>query len=81
MNKLDVKLIEKYVQQDAVLSHLWKEHCDYERLLDKMERKPFLSPEEQLERNRLKKQKLIGRDRLEDLLKKYRSVEDHHVGQ
>lgn len=77
MNENDVKLIEKYVTQDEILTHLWKEHCALEKHLDKMERKPFLSPKEQVERNRLKKQKLLGRDRIEEILKKYRAAENY----
>lgn len=72
MEKSDMELIEKYRQDDQELGTLWDEHCDFERQLDKLERKPFLSPEEQQTRNLLKRRKLAGRDQIENILLRYR---------
>ncbi|MBI2343614.1 MAG: YdcH family protein [Deltaproteobacteria bacterium] len=72
MEKTDLELIARYKGEDGELASLWEEHLAFERQLEKLERKPFLSPEEQLERNELKKRKLAGRDQIEQRLDKYR---------
>jgi uncharacterized protein len=72
MEKSDLELIDQFSQKDQELAVLWKEHQGFEHRLNKLERKPFLSPEEQEERNTLKKQKLAGRDQIESILAKYR---------
>lgn len=73
MEKTDLALIEQHQKSDAVLADRWKEHLTFEARLAKLENKPFLSPEEQQERNDLKKKKLAGRDEIETLLQKYRN--------
>ncbi len=76
MEKTDVELIHQYTHQDQELASLWSEHQTFERRLEKLERKPYLSPDEQLERNDLKKKKLAGRDQIEQILKRYRQREN-----
>lgn len=72
MESQDVTLIERVSRQDQVLAHLWEEHRTLEQQLEKLERKPFLTTEEQVERNRIKKIKLAGRDKIEAILARYR---------
>lgn len=72
MEPKDIELIEHYRGGDAILGQLWEEHVTLERQLSKLENKPFLSAEEQLERNRIKKLKLAGRDKMEVILTHYR---------
>lgn len=72
MEKTDVALIAQYTHADPELASLWNEHQDFEKRLEKLERKPYLSANEQLERNDLKKKKLVGRDQIEQILKRYR---------
>ncbi|MBI2345454.1 MAG: YdcH family protein [Deltaproteobacteria bacterium] len=73
MEPKDMQLIEQHSTHDATLAKLWQEHVVYEQQLDKLERKPYLTTDEQVERNRLKKLKLAGRDRIETILAQYRS--------
>lgn len=73
METLEQELIEEVSRRDDVLAHLWQEHRQLERQLSKLERKPFLSTDEQVERNRIKKMKLAGRDKIEAILARYRS--------
>lgn len=73
MESQDVTLIEQVSRQDQVLAHLWEEHRTLEQQLEKLERKPFLTTEEQVERNRIKKIKLAGRDKIEAILARYRN--------
>lgn len=72
MELRDVELIEKHGVRDERLKALYDEHLDFERQLEKYNSKSFLSPSEELERKRLQKMKLKGRDQLEEILKSYR---------
>ena len=72
MEKSDLELIQKYVSTDPELKRYWDEHEDYERKLEKFNRRLYLTPEEEVEKKRLQKLKLAGRDRIEMILSKYR---------
>lgn len=75
MEKRDMELIHKYGPSDEVLSHLYKEHLDFEKELEGLKSKSFLTPEEDWRLRDLKKRKLVGRDRMESILRKYRAAE------
>ncbi len=68
-------LIEKYESQDSELRALWQQHQDYEKMIVKLEGKPFLSPVVEQEIKELKKKKLAGKTKLQALLDKYRQQE------
>ena len=72
MEKKDMELIQKYLDQDTVLEKLYQAHLDYSRRLEKLDSRPYLTPDEELERKKIQKLKLKGRDDMETLLKKYR---------
>ncbi|MBI4367446.1 MAG: YdcH family protein [Deltaproteobacteria bacterium] len=74
MERMDLELIENVSRRDAILAALWKEHQTLEQQLSKLERKPFLTTQEQVERNRIKKLKLAGRDKIEAILSRYRDA-------
>ena len=73
MEASDEALIAKLVDQDPVLKRLVDEHLDYERRLDEMNRRPYLSTEEDIERKRLQKAKLAGKDKIERILAPHRT--------
>ncbi len=73
MEKRDLELIQKYLGSDPELKRFWEEHEDLERRLEEFNTRLYLTPEEELERKRLQKRKLAGRDRMEAILSKYRS--------
>lgn len=72
MEQRDLELIEKFSQNDKVLADLFKEHKELEHELEKLDNKSYLTVDEQLQRADIKKRKLVGRDRIELLLKRYR---------
>jgi uncharacterized protein YdcH (DUF465 family) len=47
---------------------LYEEHTLFEKQLFEYEKKPFLSPQEELEKNKVKKMKLVGKDEMEKIL-------------
>jgi hypothetical protein len=73
MEALDLKLIEKHAAEDVELKALWDQHCTYEKMVDKLESKSYLSPTETQEVKELKKKKLAGKTQLQGLLDKYRT--------
>jgi uncharacterized protein YdcH (DUF465 family) len=77
MEERDLALIKTWIQQDEELKQRIDEHEEYERRLEEFNRRPYLTAEETLERKRLQKLKLAGRDKIEKILAKYRQKENH----
>ena len=73
MEAKDLELIEKYEAEDPQLKALWDQHIVYEKMLDKLESKSYLSPTETQEKKELKKKKLAGKTQLQSILDKYRT--------
>lgn len=72
MERRDLELIEKYSINDAALDSLYKEHLNFEKLLEKYNKKPYLTPIEEMERKNIQKRKLLGKDKIEQILEEYR---------
>jgi len=47
---------------------LYEEHMIFEKQLAEYERKSFLSPQEEVEQNKVKKMKLVGKDEMERMI-------------
>ena len=75
MEREDLELIEQLTDRDPELKKFWDEHLEYERLLEGFNRRPYLTAAETIERKRLQKLKLAGRDRMELILAKHRRKE------
>lgn len=73
MESEDLELIRAHLGGDPELARLWAEHLELERKLEEMNARLYLSSEEQIERKRLQKLKLAGRDHIEQILAGYRS--------
>ncbi len=72
MEKADLDLIEQLTDRDPELKQFWDKHHEYERLLEEFNRRPYLTAAETMERKRLQKLKLAGRDKMEQILARYR---------
>lgn len=72
MEKQDLDLIAQWVDRDPELKRHVAEHREYERQLEAFNRRPYLTAQETMERKRLQKLKLAGRDKIEQILAKYR---------
>lgn len=70
MEKRD-ELVKKLLEEDEGFRNTYKTHQDYENRLAKIEKKPRLSPDEVLEKNRLKKLKLALKDEMEQKISSY----------
>lgn len=72
MNRSDQELIVENMQNNSELKQLWTEHLKFEQRLKKIDKKPFLNPEEKIEKKRLQIAKLAGKTRIENIISQYR---------
>jgi len=72
LEESDIELIRKLLPNDEELRRLWAEHLDLEKKLDQYNKKRYLSSEEEMKRKEIQKLKLAGKDRIEEILSKYR---------
>ena len=72
MEQKDLDLIRELVDNDQELAELWRRHLELEAHLEQLNQRLYLTNEEQVERKRLQKVKLAGRDRMEAILAAYR---------
>ena len=72
MEKWDEEHIARLLPHDEELRKFVATHRNYERQLEEFNRRPYLTTEEAMEKKRIQKLKLAGRDRIEAILAKYR---------
>ena len=60
------------MQTNEHFRHIMEQHHEYDRLVDVLENKSVLTPEEELEEHRLKKIKLQLKDEMEHIVSEYR---------
>jgi len=75
MEKQDLELIDQLQDRDPELKKCIEQHREFEKLLEEFNRRPYLTTAETLERKRLQKLKLAGRDRIEQILAQHRQKE------
>jgi uncharacterized protein YdcH (DUF465 family) len=72
MEKKDEELIQTLLEREPELRRYYEEHVDLERRLGTFQQKVYLSPDEELEKRRLQKLKLAGKDRIMEILSRHR---------
>lgn len=72
MEKKDEELIQTLLEREPELRRHYEEHLDLERQLGVFQAKVYLTPEEEVEKKRLQKLKLAGKDRIMEILARYR---------
>lgn len=72
MENRDLELIREHIGEDEELRLLWHEHQELEAKLESFESMKYLGAEDELRRKQLQKLKLSGKDRIEEVLRKYR---------
>ncbi|MCK9374911.1 MAG: DUF465 domain-containing protein [Syntrophobacterales bacterium] len=76
MEKHDQELIDQLMDRNPELKRHVDEHREFEKLLEEFNRRPYLTAAETVEKKRLQKLKLAGRDRIEQILAEYRQKEN-----
>ena len=72
MEEKDKLLIESHIDHDEELRRHVEEHISLEKQLEELNKKVYLTPDEEVLQKKIKKLKLAGRDKIEIILKKYR---------
>lgn len=75
MEQRDLDLINELSPTNIELRTLWEEHLLYEKQLEKLEKKPYLTPSEVRVVKDIKKKKLAGKTKLQAILDRYRTTE------
>jgi len=65
---IDQNMLQTLVDNNPRFRMLYEEHILFEKQLAEYEKKPYLSPQEELEKNKVKKMKLAGKDAMEKIL-------------
>lgn len=73
MNQKEEELKKRLMIEDEEFRRLSEEHQEFERQLDQFNSKSFLTPTEEMERKKIQKLKLAGKDRMEMILSTYRN--------
>lgn len=69
MDEREQARVEALIDRDPELRGLWREHLEFERRLSELDDLSHLTPGEELERKRLQKRKLAGKDRIAAILR------------
>lgn len=68
----DEEIIKELITQNNEVKKLWEEHQNYESILTEFNTKPVLTAEEEMEKKRIQKLKLAGKDRLYKFIQEYK---------
>ena len=72
MEKKDEELIQSLLEREPELRRYYEEHVDLERRLAVYQQKLHLTTEEEVEKKRLQKLKLAGKDKIMEILARHR---------
>lgn len=72
MDRTEILLIEKYIDQDEELKRHVDEHRKLEEILEEFNRRRYLTPEEQTDRKNLQKRKLREKEKILRILDHYK---------
>ncbi len=72
MDEKDQTLVQELVDNNARFRMLYEEHVLLEKELEQLDQKVYLTSEEEVERKKVQKLKLAGRDEMERILSQYR---------
>ena len=73
MELADKMLVERFAPENPELRSLIEAHKEYERDIEALSCRGWLAPGERHQLRVLKKRKLLGRDRIEQILRGYRT--------
>lgn len=73
MEEKDQQLLQELCDTNPRFRLLYEEHLLLEKELKEFDQKVYLTPEEDLERKKVQKMKLAGKDEMESMLSSYRA--------
>ncbi|HON37291.1 MAG: DUF465 domain-containing protein [Desulfomonilia bacterium] len=78
MEETELQMIRRLIPKNKELKKLWDEHLEYEEKLEQLNKRRYLSTEEEIRRKEIQKLKLRGKDRIEEILRSYRENVDSY---
>ncbi len=69
-------LIERLSKEDGEFARAKEAHGELARRVEELERKPFLTPQDEIELKTLKKKKLFFKDQMERILQRHQAETD-----
>lgn len=72
MSNMEKELKERLMDEDPEFKVLVEEHIEFERILEELNKRPYMTPTEEMERKKIQKMKLQGKDRMEVILSRHR---------
>ncbi len=66
------EIVEFLKKEDEEFKRLSEEHRNLDGLLAEIDRKHYLTPEEEVERKKIQKQKLFKKDRMAEFVREYK---------
>jgi len=72
MENRDEQVIVSLLDKDPELRKYYEEHQELEKKLSAFQHKHLLAPEEEVEMKRIQKLKLIGKDKIMELLERHK---------
>jgi uncharacterized protein len=72
MSTKEEELIERLMRENGEFSKVKQAHSQLAKQLEELERKPFLTPQDEVEIKIIKKKKLALKDEMEKILIQYR---------
>jgi uncharacterized protein YdcH (DUF465 family) len=71
-NMHDEQLMQRLWEENEEFRQLKEEHAWFHRKVEDLDKKSFLTPAERLQREELKKRKLVLKDKMEKIMTSYR---------
>ncbi len=68
------EIIEKLLKENEEFKKISEEHHQLDGLLTEIDKKVYLTPEEEIERKKLQKQKLAKKDRLAEMIRDFKQA-------
>lgn len=72
MERREEEFIVSLLDKDPELRKYYEEHQDLEKQLEVFQHKPHLNSYEEVEKKRLQKLKLAGKDKIMEIIQRYR---------
>jgi uncharacterized protein YdcH (DUF465 family) len=72
MERTEQEFIVSLLDKDPELKKYYDEHQELEKQLEDFQHKSHLTPVEEVEKKRLQKLKLVGKDKIMEIIERYR---------
>jgi uncharacterized protein YdcH (DUF465 family) len=69
---MDTKIVELLRSQNEEYRKLYEEHKKLEHALKEIDRNKYITPEEEVERKKIQKQKLLKKDRMAEIIRDFK---------